>query len=111
MVDDAIVAGDLFGLAREHDRHFDLDRDVAADAQEVDMQHVALDRVALHLLHDRQLGRVPVDLEVDECVHTGVGGQRVAQLSPVDAHRDGVAAEPVDGGGHLAFRPQAVTRS
>ena len=109
--DDAVVARDLFGLAVEHDRHVDLDGDVAADPQEVDVQHAAADRVALQVLDDRQLARVAVDLEVDQRVEAGVGRQRAAQLAPVDADGDGVAAESVDGGGNAALAAEPLART
>ncbi len=44
-----------FGLAHEVDGNLGLDRLVGADAHEVDVDHVALDRVALELTGDGEL--------------------------------------------------------
>jgi len=108
LVDGATVTRDLFGLADDDDRNFDLDGDVAADAQEVDVEHAALDRMALQLLDDRQLRGVVVDVQVDQGVHTGVGRERLTQVAPVHADGHRIAAKAVNGGGNLALGPQSV---
>jgi len=71
----------------------------------------AADRMALQVLHDRELVAGAVDRQLDDGVQAGVGGQDVAQLAPVDGDRHRVLAQPVDGGGHLALGAQSSARS
>ena len=92
---------DLLGLALEHDRHVDLDRVVRDDLQEVDVDDRPADRVALEVLDDGQV-LVSVDLQGDQGVEAGVGGQGGAQVGPLDGDGDGVPAQAVDDGRDLA---------
>src|SRR5690606_12924333 len=50
LLDDALFAVDLLGLALEDDRDLDVDRLVGVDLEKVDVEHVAAHRVALELL-------------------------------------------------------------
>ena len=107
LVDDALLAEDQRGLALEHDRHVDRDHDVDVDGEEVDVQHVAAHRVALHVLHEG-LGLLRPDLQREQGVEALVGGEGGPQVAPLDRERHGVGAPAVDHGGHLAVGPQAA---
>src|SRR5690606_5024811 len=72
LVDDALLAGDLLGLALEHDRDVDGDGHVDVDLHEVDVQHVPPDRVALELLDDG-LRPAAVDVQREQGVEALVG--------------------------------------
>ena len=110
MVDDAAPVLDLLGLADEHDRHVDGHEGVGVDPQEVDVQDVAAHRVALQVLDDGEV-LLAVDVEGDEGVEAGLGGERPAQLGPRHGDRDGVTAQAVDDARHLALGTQAAWTS
>ena len=81
--------------------------DVAAHPEEVDVQHVAAHRVALHLLDDDEVG-ASADLEVDQGVEAGLAGEDVTQVAPHDGDGLGVAAEAVHDAGDLALGSQSA---
>ncbi len=74
------------------------------------MEHVAAHRVTLQVLDDDEV-RLALDLEVDEHVERGVGGEGGPQLPPVDGDGLGVAAEAVHDGRDLALGPQPAART
>ena len=65
LIDDASAALDLLGFTDQHEGHFDGDRSVGVNAQEVDVQDVATDGMTLQILDDGEI-RLTVDLEGDE---------------------------------------------
>ena len=107
LVDHAALAADGLGLALEVDRHVDVDGLVEVDADEVDVEHVAAHRVALHVLHQR--GRaLAVHLEVDDGVEALLGDEGGAQLAPLHGEGDRVGAHAVDDARDLAFVAEAA---
>ena len=86
LLDDAVVADHLLGLTLHHQGHVGGDGLVDVDRQEVDVEHVAPHRVALHLLDDR-LGALAADLQRQQGVQALVGGECAAQVAPLDADR------------------------
>ena len=105
LVDHAVLVGDLAGLALEHDRHVDRQLGGGVDADEVDVDDLVAHRVTLQLLDQRQV-TLAVDLEADERVEPGIGGQHLAQLAVVDRERDRLGVEAVEDAGHLGFTTQ-----
>ena len=72
LVDDAAAVLDLAGLAHQDDRHVDGDGCVGVDPEEVDVEHAALHRVPLQVLHDGEVA-LAVDVDGDEGVGAGLG--------------------------------------
>ena len=94
------------GLTEEVERDVGADRDVAADADEVDVHELTPRGVTLDLPDEREHG-VAVDLEVDQRVGAALAREDVRQLASRDGDVDRVVAEPVDDGGHAALPAQA----
>ena len=84
---------DFFGLADEFDGHLDVDGHVDIDPEEVDVGDVAASRVALDLFDQRGL-TAAVEIELDQRVDTGVGGERTPQLTPGHVNGSGVCPSP-----------------
>ena len=105
--DGAVLPLDLLRRALEHDRDLDLDLDVAGDPQEVDVDHVATDRVPLDVLDDGEV-LAAVDIEGDQGVEPGLGDQRGPQIGPLhgDGHR--VLVQAVDDTRDLAVPQEAA---
>ena len=97
-------------LTGEVQRHLGRDRDVGADADEVDMDEIAARRVALHLAGERQR-LVAVDLQGDQGV--GATGEDVGELTGGHGDRLGVAPEAVDDRRHApgATQPSCGARA
>ena len=74
------AADRAFGLADEVHGDLGLDRLVGAHAHEVDVDHVALHRVALQLTGDRELFGA-VDVQGDQRVHAAAAGEDVHELA------------------------------
>ena len=107
MVDDPATTLDGLGLAEQLDRDVDGHRRIGIHPQEVDMEHVATDRVTLEVLDDGEIG-LTIDIEGDEGVDAGLGGQHPTQVGPGHGHRHGVAAEAVDDSGDATVGAQTV---
>ena len=88
-------------LTDEVQRDLGLDRDVAADAHEVDVDEVATGGVSLDLTGEREL-LVPLDLEADQGVRATLTGEQVRELARRHRDRDRVGVEAVHDGGNLA---------
>ena len=84
-------------------------RDVAADADEVDVHQLAPRGVALDLAGEGEHA-LAVDVEGDQRVGAALPGEDVLQLAGRDGDRDRVGAEAVDDRGHLALRGAADPR-
>ena len=95
------------GLADEVERDLGAHRDVAADADEVDVHELAPGGVALDLAGERE-HVVAVDVEVDQRVGAALAGQDVLQLAGRDGDGDRVVAEAVDDGRDLALPAEAA---
>src|SRR5690606_7943825 len=76
---------------------------------EVDVGDVVAHRVALQLADDAQLVGA-VDVEGDDGVEAGVGGERLAQRTAVDGEGHRVLAEPVQDARDLALVAEPVRR-
>ena len=87
-----------------------LDRDVAADADEVDVHELAPRGVALDLPDEREHG-VAVDFEVDQRVGAALAGEDVRQLASGHGDVDRVVVEAVDDGGDAALPAEAPGRA
>ncbi len=73
------------------------------------MRHPVAHRVALHATDDAQV-LLPVDSQVEQGVHPGVGGKGEAQLAALDGDGQGIDAVPVDHRRHLPLGPQPPRR-
>ena len=93
------------GLAGEVDRDLGGHGDVAADPDEVDVDEVAPQRVALDLAGEGE-DVVAVDLERDQRVDAAVALEDVLELTGGDGDVDGVGAEAVDDRGNHAVAPE-----
>ncbi len=71
------------------------------------MEYVASHRVALDVLDDAELS-LAVDLELDDGVEAGIGGDRTTKVGPFDRDRHRVLLEAVDDGGDSAACAQAA---
>ncbi len=67
-------------------------------------------RVALQGLRDRKVRRVP-DLEAQERIQAGLGGEGGAQVAGTDGDGDGGHAVAVDDAGDLPRRAKAPARA
>src|SRR5438105_9824792 len=76
------------------DGDVDVDLLVASDRQEVDVEELTADVVALDLAGHGEVTILP-DVEVDEHVGPCVGVQGVVQLASVDRDLDGLHPVPV----------------
>ena len=89
------AAAHALGLAQEAQGDLGGHRDVGADPDEVDVEDVAAGRVPLDLAGEGELVVGP-QAQGDERV--GAAGEDVGDVAGADAHRDGLAPEPVDHG-------------
>ena len=85
-----------------------LDRDVELDLLEVEVDQVALDRMALLLLDHDGRGAGAVELEVDQ---RAAVGERRARVALGDLEGSRVLAAPVDDARDHARTAQAATRA
>ena len=85
------------GLAVEVERDLGAHRDVAADADEVDVHQLAPGGVALDLAGEGERA-LAVDVEGDQRVGARLAGEDVLQLAGGHGDGDGVGAEAVDDG-------------
>ena len=94
------------GLTDEVDRDLGAHRDVAVDADEVDVHQDPLGGVAVDLAGEGEHA-LAVDVEGDQGVGTRLAGEDVLQLAGGHGDREGVGAEAVDDGRHLALTAEA----
>ena len=73
------------------------------------MGDVTTHRMTLDVLHDRHL-LLATDLKVDDGVHAGIGGERLAQVHPRHVDADRVLGEPVDHGGNALLATESPAR-
>ena len=86
-------------------RHFGGHRDVAADADEVDVDQLTAGGVALDLPGEGE-HRVTVELEVDQRVRAALPREDAAEVARRHGDGERVVAEAVDDGGHGALSAQ-----
>src|SRR3984885_1239246 len=94
--------------ADQVEHHGSADRLVKSDAQHVDVDRHAADRVAGQLLDDHGRGAGAVDAELEHRARVLEG---VAQLPLIDLEGDRILATPVDDSGDAAGTPQATRRT
>ena len=91
-------------LALEGERDLGRDRDVTADADEVDVDELVAGRVALDLAGERECVLLALELQRDQRVGAGLAVERVVEVVGGDVHRERLGVQPVDDGGQLALR-------
>ncbi len=107
LVDHAVLVEHLLGFSEQNDGNLDGDLDVGVETNEVDMVDFTTHGVPLKLFDDAELAAA-VDLERDQTVEPGLGGEDATQLGVLDAHGDGIGTEAVDHGGNLALATQTT---
>src|SRR5438034_646647 len=101
---------DAVGVPGEVDGHLHGDLLVPGDPQEVHVQELATDVVALDLAwHGQEV--VVIDAEIDQDVHSGVGVEDVHEVAGIHGDVQGVDPVPVHHGGDAAGRPDLVRRT
>ena len=101
-------AGCLLAALQVHG-HRGLDLLVEADLEQVEVDDLVPDRVALLVLDDHRERAAAVDLQVE---HGGAGDQGGAQVAPADLERGALAVPAaVDDAGHVALPPEAPSRA
>jgi hypothetical protein len=84
-----------------------LDGLVQAHAEKIDVNGMAIDRMARELLEHDRGGRVAVDAEIDDGARAG---EHVPERAVVDREGNGILAPAVDDAGHEPGPAQAARR-